>query len=493
MQSQQDISIIQKKTDELEQSANKFRDKLEDNSQNTETLLIEAKKIRHDINNTMHFLRGMLATNQDLKDDITNLHTRLVNAELKIGRSITALQLEMLSPELSSSSSRSTNTPHSPDSSTDSNDHATENGLLNEIKIDITYTKKSKTWTYSQDTSLSELYDDMRDSDLHLSYTGAANNYLGFSEEHGKRDYQEDRLAFGSIAKFAELTEEEKSEAINNTIAMLEKNAGMPQKGSTLCMTVVCGDTLYTSHLGDSFSWLVLLDEQEKSTKFMRLNRTIHTGNVISERMRLESEGKLDFLLKNEDYRLYNPESGINLAMTRAIGDREMEKCGLSHDPSHYIDKFIIPEKGAKLIIACDGVIESLNETKPTVRKSKAPSVVKPSAAKPSAAKPSVEELVEKNAKLTPAALAKEITSTALKEGSKDNTSAIVIDLSEWKKTNSSTPIYASVFDGHGGPECADKLRKMFHSTLTTQIELTLAKRETITEEPPTPTSGPHR
>lgn len=475
MQSQHDISTVQEQSNKLEKLADQLNEKLKDNTQDKQKLLEEAKQVRADINKAMQLLRSMAASNQELKDTITNLHTRLVKSELAIGSSITTLQLELYSPDLSSS--RSTNTPNSAASASSDNDMTSENGLLSETKMTVTLSSKSKKEIHKQEVSLAELYDDMAGTDDHFSYSGTVNNYLGFAEEHGKRETQEDRLAFGSIAKFAELTEDEKKDAISNTIDMLEKNTGMPKQGSTLCMTIVCGDTLYTSHLGDSFSWLVTQSENGQSAKLTRLNRGLHTGHAPSEKIRLEFANKLDYLIKHENYRLYNPESGCYLAMTRSIGDRDMEKCGLSHDPTSYIDKLVIPRKGkVKLILACDGVEESLAETKALGKQTK---------------RLSIEEIIEQHPTLSTGELAELITSTALKEGSEDNISAIVIDLSEWHKTNASLSIYACVFDGHGGHECADNLRKQFHSTLAAQIELTLAQRKTVTEEPPAAPSGP--
>lgn len=461
MQRQYDITGLTRKVETLLKQASEFNF----SSQS----FPDAKQLRDDINHAIHQLRLAVYMHPELREEITPLHTKLIKTELMLGHHLVSLQLGMHTP---TSSSLSTSTPDSSNIFEDTAQSG-DDGLLNECKFTITDNTKNKSFT--QETTLSQLYDDMMKSDSHFTYSALPTSYLGFSEEHGEREQQEDRLAFGSISQFAKLTENERTDAIKNTIAMLVENTGMARQGSTLCLTVVCGEKLYTAHLGDSYSFLANVDASGKCSQFSRLNRMLHIPQVPAEKIRLEKEDKLQYLTK--DNRIYNPETGVSLSMTRAVGDNDMEEYGLSHVPSSYVDAYAIPDNGnAWLIITCDGVIESLQE-----KKNKRDVI------------PSVQGLVEANTTLNPEELAHQIVNTALKEGSMDNISAMVIDLGQLKKTNPDAVIYGVVFDGHGGYECSDALRKQFHSTFTTQVQLIVAKRETSDDQTSeSSTSRPH-
>ena len=327
------------------------------------------------------------------------------------------------------------------------------NGLKEEIIIEIAENRIIQN-PVIRHTTLEKLYDDFNASTKIHSYAGhTAACRIGFAELHGRREYQEDRIVFGFVPDFKVLSKSQKLSVLNQTIMKLTAiiaSHEMPRTGSTLCLIVTDENYIYTVNVGDSTAYLAVLNADDESIQFKRLNQHLHQPTEPLERMRLEEAGKQGFI---------HYKRLMGLALSRSMGDTDLEPFGLIHTPDIYTDEIIMPEKGkAFALIACDGLTEGncLAEHKEIGIES-------------------IEQLMEANAKNSLEDIASILTHEAFDKGSTDNISVLITNI----ENRMTPPKYMAVFDGHGGVACADLLRKNFHTVFVDEINHAL-KEENI-------------
>lgn len=260
--------------------------------------------------------------------------------------------------------------------------------------------------------------------------------HTGIVELWGGRDRQEDRIIVREVADFYQLTEPERKKVIIDTIKILqthitEKNV---HGGSTLCLTILNQNKIYTASVGDSNAFLAVIDSNGKVNPFFRLNRILHHPNEPSEIKRIPSE-----------YIRYQRLNGM-LALSRAMGDNSFERFGLLHEPSEiYVDEINIPKNGKALVInACDGLTEDdcLKEN-------------------------DIIKLIEDNKEEAFDSLAVKLAKAAYDNGSGDNISVLITALEpESIKTK-----YLMIFDGHSGDAVSEFLYQEFDQVFNTEIK----------------------
>lgn len=320
---------------------------------------------------------------------------------------------------------------------------ASFDGLNEPIKISTTENEDISNPIVEVETSLNKLYNNIQDTSQTLSYSGySPSTNIGFAELFGRRSKAEDRIAFGVIAHFEALTEEQRIAVLKNTVTKLAQLAelnGMSHTGSTLCMTVTCGNKIYTANVGDSTAFLMTLDKDGQS-KCKRLNTVLHNPSDPSEKKRLESTDKTKFVKNNRI---------LGLLLSRSIGDTILKDYGVISDADVYVDSVNIPEDGTGIIIvACDGLTER-------------DCLVLSKAEGEALGRISIQSLIEESYPNNPEQIARSLGNQAYDTNSGDNISVLItkVDLANIAK-------YMVIFDGHGGVACADLLRKNMHTML---------------------------
>lgn len=307
-----------------------------------------------------------------------------------------------------------------------------ENGLDTTIElhmanaIDVTHPHILK-------TSLNQFYDSITDTTIPHSYFGYDKSLqIGFTELHGLREAQEDRIAFGTLPEFATFTEHQRNQFLTNKISQLQiqlDEANMQHVGSTLCAVIYFDSQIYCVNVGDSTAFLAKINSTGKIQQFQRLNKNLHNPSERHEMLRLKNTGKKQHV---------HHKRLAGLLLSRSMGDNALEEFGLIHTPE--IDSYTMTQTQDEkilLIVACDGLTES---------------------------KFNLEKVLEKNWRLPPEKIALSLAESALDAGSGDNISVLVAVLNPEQHT----PTYMAVFDGHGGIAAADLLRKNFHRNFVT-------------------------
>lgn len=267
---------------------------------------------------------------------------------------------------------------------------------------------------------------------------------IGITELQGRRNAQEDRVAFGELEDFEKLSEVEKAFVLRNTIEIIEdiiveENLGLHQ-GSTLCSTVLLGNQIYTSHVGDSAAFVCILNKKGKTIIFKQLNQ-VHHPDREDERERIETAGG-----KVSTHILGIPRLMGQLALSRALGDRSFESVGLIHDaeiciPCPYIAD-IPPEGKGFVITACDGLTED--------NKLSAENIC---------------SIIEANQTELPHIIASQLATSAFDSGVGDNISVMVTSI----KSSAKQAKFMTVFDGHGGDQIADVASQLYDTILRMQ------------------------
>lgn len=254
-----------------------------------------------------------------------------------------------------------------------------------------------------------------------INYTAIdKKNNIGVTELWGRRQTQEDRVLFGALAEITnKFTKEEWQNVLNKTISLLESNIELKgfDSGSCLCANMIVGTTIYTANLGDSTTYLVMIDEQ--GNRVVHLLNKLHKPDDKQERKRIEAMG---------GYVARGRLNGV-LAVSRAMGDTTLQ--GISHDADITQQQVLIPPRGhAFLITACDGMTENARMHENEIGK-----------------------IVAENRHKSPADISSELAMKALAYDSYDNISVIVTPI-----TATQPPRYAIVFDGHGDNKVSDYL-----------------------------------
>lgn len=306
-------------------------------------------------------------------------------------------------------------------------------------------------------TTLNNFYDWHHDPSQPLSFTAySPSTKIGFAEMMGRRDQAEDRIAFGVMVEFEYLSEEQRITVLQNTIARLANLASvydMAMVGSTLCLTVCCKNKIYTVNVGDSTAHLFSINQSNSSC--IRLNPILHHPNEPSEKIRLSKNPQATIV----NNRLLFSHANLKryLAVSRAIGDTAMTAVGLIPSPDICITT--LSEYSSNiLMVACDGLTENdclVTDNNEMIAKNRI----------------SIQSLIEENYNNSTQQIAAALCMQAYDANSSDNISVIAekIDM------NASTT-YMAMFDGHGGVQCADLLRRNFFTVFQDEVFRLLPK-----------------
>lgn len=288
---------------------------------------------------------------------------------------------------------------------------------------------------------------------------------VGVTELQGQRPTQEDCTLVQPLADFDRLTEMQRKMVLLETIEKVQSQKEIKEMetscGSTLLSTVICGNEIYTTNLGDSLSYLCIVHGDQVTLE--RLNKKLH--NAPDEIERLVNE---DFIKTNAQIETIEIDKrlggALGLSPSRAIGDPQFENVGLSHFPditTRTIQPSELPPGARAFIInGCDGLLEGRKDD--------------------AFIKSILQEKVKSAASVTDLslALAKEAHKT-----SKDNISTMVVEITPFikkidetrkkEKMEERTPppaICLAVFDGHGGDTVSNLLGKQYGAVLQESI-----------------------
>lgn len=260
----------------------------------------------------------------------------------------------------------------------------------------------------------------------------ATQDHIGLCETQGNREVQQDAIAVCTdLAVLKTLAEKQAHAVIRQTFNVLQKQHGKhyAYAGAAGCAAIAWRDTeqsllhVYTGNLGDCAAYLILLDHEGKliqDAKRRPWSRRLNPLHNVTLEMpgSLQSPGDVP------------RRAGLNLA--KGFGDQEAVAQGFSHHPSLTHTKLDI-EKGyrAFIVVACDGLTENevLNQYL-------------------------IGGIVSSGVKegYNEEAIAEELVTVAFMDGSEDNVSACVFEITD-KVTA------AAVFDGHG--KNAEKLTQL--------------------------------
>jgi serine/threonine protein phosphatase PrpC len=286
---------------------------------------------------------------------------------------------------------------------------------------------------------------------------------IGITELWGERPEQEDRVSTGMIegTNWDCLSNNEYKEILKRTTDRLQNYLSHYwfgfSEGSTLCATLILGNTVYTVNVGDSEAFYCLINETGNVLELESLNAILHNPNEPTEAKRL-TKGGYDYC--QDDYGgAINGDDG-GLRVSRSMGDGQFEKHGLVHLPDTYDDTIIVPSNGKGFIfVACDG----LRENKAFTLKE-------------------IATVLETNQHQAMNQLSTKLAMSALKSGSGDNISVCITPLNQ----ETSYAKYMAIFDGHCGQLASEALSHLFAPSLELNIRcamLTHLLNDSITDE----------
>lgn len=267
---------------------------------------------------------------------------------------------------------------------------------------------------------------------------------IGHCVIQGERPHQEDMLvpAIDEVKGFNTLNEEAQFLALEVTFHEMQQKHGDNKKtGSTGCTAIAWikneKDEKYekqtahftTAHLGDSYAYSIILNEDNSVAEVKRLNR-LHKPDDEKEKKYIEEN--TGFISHFGCWRLNR-----DLAMSRSFGDKKFEDTGINHEPEieHY-EKLLAKGQKAFVVIASDGL--ELNEQ-------------------------AIGQIINENRQRSPAEIANILVDQTHKKGSEDNISTAVFAVGQ-------TPLSAAIFDGHGGSEVSKKIGEHFYPELQKRI-----------------------
>ncbi len=279
---------------------------------------------------------------------------------------------------------------------------------------------------------------------------------LGICEVNGNSLHrsQEDAIAYEageSSEQFSKLTAAEQEAVMKTTFASLQEKHGQVERPGS-CACVATGylrenrATISTSYVGDSVSFLIVLDQHGKLKRTQACNPNLHN---------LDNPAEVA-AIRNGTGRKQNPEVVLGqerlgfLNISRSLGDNKCSKFGLSHEPETTTVTYDI-QAGDQvfMVVACDGVTEPFDEDDAEDGKVAI------------AAAEKIGEIFanafQEATPPSPERLAELIVDDALERYSKDNISAMVVPLHL-----DAAPITAAVFDGHGGNQVSQALSDNF-------------------------------
>jgi serine/threonine protein phosphatase PrpC len=298
------------------------------------------------------------------------------------------------------------------------------------------------------DEPLTENIEQIISNDACLAYSGYDPSLnLAICEAMGRRPSQEDRVTYGILPNFGQLSFSEKNSLFQQTFITLQKQLGplYPSTGSTAIANIIEPTKITTAWVGDSTSYLVLLDAKGDTAKIEWLNPNLHHPDPATA----EGQRVFQTALKNHYALPYQDRprfwrTGDGLALSRAIGDLYSESFGVSHEPEIRETHYQLPTRGhGFLLTACDGLTESMSLE-------------------------DLEAFFKANYTSNLRELAKSLVQQALGVDEKnpakwswDNVSVMLVKLGE-------TPpnLVTAIFDGHNGSAISEALRQSFLSTL---------------------------
>lgn len=318
------------------------------------------------------------------------------------------------------------------------------------------------------ETSSEELEPDDQNDELiagHYRFTGdkpsavtvsGSNVYM--HEVIGKRPTQEDAMITFAAPDFDRLSEADTRAVFNDTVKTIQARHGEVEGvGSTMVGTVAWNDkgtiVTRTASLGDSLSYLIVVNDKGEfvADKSRQLNSYLHNLDNPAEEARIRQG-----ISRGVDETRYIYNGRVHgLAVTGALGDKDIESYGLTHAP-HCDDVSVKlnQDEHAFVVVACDGLTEQDKRNQmPGLTLEEIGTMVANGHRQP-------ESLPES---LINAALSNEITARK-KHPSYDNISVAVLPVT------SSRPVGVFVFDGHGGDQVSNAAANDFKAEFTKSL-----------------------
>lgn len=265
---------------------------------------------------------------------------------------------------------------------------------------------------------------------------------VGISENIGKRPFQEDAITYAankSVSDFAamplDVQEQVMTTAFLELHQALAKHPKSDEMGTCACVATGSVDkvkaNVSVSYVGDSVAYLVVLDKDNNLKLSQACNPALHDGNNQKELAEIRAGTNR---AQYADMEVGGRVGGV--AVTRALGDKNSESVGLSHDPQTV--KISCPvEKTDKIfmVVTCDGAMEYLKKSK-AVAEDYASDL----------GKDIFERTLRENPHATPSEIARIAVKHALAKDVGDNVSVVVTPLKFGQD-----PVMTAVFDGHNG------------------------------------------
>jgi serine/threonine protein phosphatase PrpC len=291
---------------------------------------------------------------------------------------------------------------------------------------------------------------------------------VGVAEIKGRRDYQEDSLqaAVNNVKGFSKLSVADQEDVLKQTFAEIQVESQLMELpgGTTANATIAWLDKdrkvrATTGNLGDSTSFLVILDKNNKlvSSKLMHaLHSPEEQTNPAEFKRVVEHARKNNAPLPWKDGLGAPWRLGSGLAMSRSLGDAHQEYAGLSHESEiTQTEVSLLPGQKAFIVVACDGLTELDNYDRVLVSHD------------------DIGRMVADGQSGSLLNLANTLVQTAYRRGSGDNISVAVFPVSK-------TPTSAVVFDGHSndgfsGARISNFAGETFYTRLQSKIQAKLS------------------
>jgi serine/threonine protein phosphatase PrpC len=271
-------------------------------------------------------------------------------------------------------------------------------------------------------------------------YQYSLSHCVGGATLQGRRDYQEDRMIAQELDQlYCRLTDKHRQEVLASCFKSLNKNIQDKKCGSTCVVLIIDADrqNFIIANLGDSKIRKAIINPQGNYLYDPKIQHKVHIPSRESEARRIRHAGGT--VAHN---RLYDKKHSGNLGVSRAFGDKKYEP-GIGHQPDIECipfvsgEKDLTPESQIMFIVASDGLDRALYTD-------------------------SLIETTPGEFSFKPAhQIALNLCNNSYNREIKDNITSQVA-LVPTKSEPDSKPILIAVFDGHGGKEVSEKLRKTF-------------------------------
>lgn len=231
-----------------------------------------------------------------------------------------------------------------------------------------------------------------------MSFPQQKNNFwIGLFDGHGdlghvtsqsaSLEFPAKILELASVASTLNLSEEEMQKRIREIYLYVDTtipkniNAG----GSTAISIWKLGNSLYVSNLGDSQAFVASCDESGKDVQIIFTTKQ-HKPDMPEERKRIEAAGGTveESPFPGFSARVLVPIDAFNamaLAMSRALGDFEAKKIGVSGEPTTEVIDLTKLDKHRQyfVVAATDGIFDFVKPPEVAERVAKSLTVPRPS------------------------------------------------------------------------------------------------------------------